>query len=106
MMVAAVAEKTRARGGRGRGREQSPVYTIQSRFILIQIVSGLSSVYTAHKITTTLVSCKPMQPCIASITNYKSGTHCFPLFIFWARIVYRVNTSYGSFSHLYTCNQD
>ena len=104
-MVAVVVEKTRARGGRGSGREQSPVYTIQSRFILIQIVSGLSSVYTAHKIATTLVSCKPMQPCIASITNYKSCIHCFPL-LFWASIVYRVHTSYGSFSHLYTCNQD
>ena len=34
-----------------------------------------------YKIITTLVSCKPMQPCIASITNYKSCIHCFPLFI-------------------------
>ena len=31
-----------------------------------------------YKFTTTLISCKPMQPCIASITNYKSCIHCFP----------------------------
>ena len=38
--------------------------------------------HTQHKITTTLlVPCKPMQPCIASITNYK---FCFPLFWPWA----------------------
>ena len=36
------------------------------------------------KITTTLVSCKSMQPCIGSITcstNYKYCIHCFLLFL-------------------------
>ena len=60
----------------------SHVYMTQSGFIVIRIKLCLHSVQNLDKITTTLVSYKSTQPCIGSITNYKSCIHCFPLF--WA----------------------
>ena len=41
----------------------------QSGFIVIQILSRLSSVYTVYKITTTLLSYKSMQPIVLQVSN-------------------------------------
>ena len=48
-----------------------------------------------YKITTTLVSCKPMQPCIASITNYKSCIHVWHTLYILCTVVMATRKCHG-----------